>query len=199
MSGARAPAERPVSTRSSRPDSPLDHVTPYDRFAWNDTEVEHLLATGEHQRELIAYFGAQEYESWRGWRARRLSTVMRRCAQVFVVPGIMGSQLGMRRPAPLPNDVLWLDPIDIELGRLSSLRLPGTAPIVSLGRVLYSYLRSNCICAPPGSPRSSTTTTGGSASMSWARARRARAGRGSEPVMIVAHSMGGLVVAPRWL
>ena len=28
----------------SRPDTPLDHVTPYDRLAWSDTQVEHLLA-----------------------------------------------------------------------------------------------------------------------------------------------------------
>ena len=33
--------------------------------------------------------------------------------RVIIVPGIMGSQLGLTRRAPLPHDVLWLDPVDI--------------------------------------------------------------------------------------
>ena len=45
------------------PDSPLDHVTPYDRFAWGDEQIELWLASGEHQRELSAYFGAAEYQA----------------------------------------------------------------------------------------------------------------------------------------
>ena len=45
----------------NRIESPADHVTPYDRFAWSDTVVEQLLASGEHPRELTAYFGATEY------------------------------------------------------------------------------------------------------------------------------------------
>src|SRR5438105_5368159 len=53
----------------------------------------------------------------------------------------MGSQLGLARRPPLPHDIVWLDPIDIQLGRLATLRLPGPAPIVPLGVVLYSYLR----------------------------------------------------------
>ena len=35
---------------------------------------------------------------------------------------------------------MWLDPLDIQRGRLAALRLPG-APIVPLGVVLFSYLR----------------------------------------------------------
>ena len=125
----------------SRPDGPLDHVTPYDRFAWSDTDIELLLASGDHARELIAYFGRQEYRVLRrlAERAARVSTAG--APRVFVVPGIMGSQLGLLRQPPLPHDVLWLDPIDIQLGRVAALRLPGTARIVSLGAVLYSYLR----------------------------------------------------------
>jgi len=107
---------------SGRPDLPSDHVTPYDRFAWNDTEVERLLATGEHQRELIAYFGVQEHTELARLAHKAASTSNTSDTRVLVVPGIMGSQLGMRRPAPLPDDVLWVDPIDIELGRLDAAR-----------------------------------------------------------------------------
>jgi len=40
---------------------PTDHVTPYDKFAWSDTDIEQLLVTGEHERDLVAYFGECEY------------------------------------------------------------------------------------------------------------------------------------------
>src|ERR1700730_17973796 len=126
----------------SHPHPPTDHVTPYDKFAWSDTDIEQLLVTGEHERDLAAYFGEREY--------RGLAELARRAAgvplsddatRVFVVPGIMGSQLGLKRQPPLPHDILWLDPIDIGVGRLSSLHLSAASAIVPLGVVLYSYLR----------------------------------------------------------
>lgn len=126
----------------NRPDHSPDHVTPYDRFAWSDTEVERLLITGEHARELIGYFGADEY-----WELIKLARRAQRvpltadALRVYVVPGIMGSQLGRLRKPPLPNDVLWLDPMDISAGRLDTLRLSDSSEIVSLGIVLFSYLR----------------------------------------------------------
>jgi hypothetical protein len=150
----------------NRPESPADHVTPYDRFAWSDTVVEHLLASGEHSRELIAYFGAGEYEALAALaREAQRVPVAPDAPRVYIVPGIMGSQLGRMRRAPLPNDILWLDPVDISLGQLALLRLPvaGAEPvaveehkhlplqgepvspqetkIVALGVVLFTYLR----------------------------------------------------------
>lgn len=177
-----------------RPDVPPDHVTPYDRFAWNDTEVERLLVTGEHQRELIGYFGASEYAELARLARQAATTPGTPDTRVLVIPGIMGSQLGMRRAAPLPNDVLWVDPIDIELGRLSSLRLPGTAPVISLGAVLYSYLRVKLHLRAAG-------FSAAFFDYDWRlgvdELGRALAGRvladAASSVMIVAHSMGGLV------
>jgi pimeloyl-ACP methyl ester carboxylesterase len=179
---------------SGRPDVPLDHVTPYDRFAWNDTEVERLLATGEHQRELIAYFGAQEHAELARLARKAASIPSTPDIRVLVVPGIMGSQLGMRRPAPLPDDVLWVDPIDIELGRLSSLRLPGAAPVISLGAVLYSYLRVKLHLRAAGFSAAFFDYDWrlGVDELGRALAERVLADAAST-VMIVAHSMGGLV------
>ena len=123
-------------------DAPLEHVTPYDRFAWSDEQIERWLASGEYRSELRAYFGAEEY--------RRLAQLARRAQRVGVrapdltvclVPGIMGSQLGLRRAAPLPHDIVWIDPIDIQLGRLALLRLAGASAVVPLGVMLFSYLR----------------------------------------------------------
>jgi len=184
---------KPVS--AGRRDSPADHVTPYDRFAWSDSDVEQLLVTGKHERELKTYFGAAEYRS--------LARLARQCEQlplpagaptVFVVPGIMGSQLGLRRASPLPHDVVWLDPIDIGLGRLATLHLPARAPIVPLGVVLFSYLRLKLHLRAGGfAPvfhdydwRLDVEELG------QAFAQRIK-GAAAKRVMIVAHSMGGLV------
>jgi pimeloyl-ACP methyl ester carboxylesterase len=172
-----------------------DHVTPYDRFAWSDTQIERWLAHDEHAAELGAYFGIPEY--------RALRTLARRAARagaggagptVLLVPGIMGSQLGLARTAPLPNDILWIDPIDIQLGRLASLRLPAVAPVVSLGVLLFSYLRLKLQLRARGFVvhmhdydwRQPVTDLGralGQRLQSLAPA----------PLAIVAHSMGGLV------
>jgi len=182
--------ERPVNRAETR----LDHVTPYDRFAWSDVEIEHLLATGAHQRDLIAYFGAQEYLELAALARKAAETVTADAPKVFVVPGIMGSQLGLRRTAPLPNDILWLDPIDIELGRLSALRVPGTAPIVSLGAMLWSYLRTKLHLRAAGFAAvfHDYDWRLGVDELGRALAERLRA-EAPNPVMIVAHSLGGLV------
>jgi PGAP1-like protein len=179
----------------SRPDLPLDHVTPYDRFAVSDAEIERMLVTGEQQRELVAYFGANEY--------RDLARLARRAARtpvgdegprVIVVPGIMGSQLGLARTPPLPNDILWVDPIDIGIGRLTTLRLPGAARIVSLGVVLYSYLKLKLQLRAAGFAVAFHDYDWrlGVDELGRAFAERLR-NEPAQRLAIVAHSMGGLV------
>lgn len=176
-------------------DSPLEHVTPYDRFAWSDVEVERWLVSGAHAQELNAFLGRTEY--------RQLGALARRAARaglhdpslrVIIVPGIMGSQLGLLRQPPLPNDILWIDPIDIQIGRLAALRLPETARIVPLGVVLFSYLRLKLALRAHGFAvefhdydwRLSALDLGRAFAERLRRAAPAR-------IAIVAHSMGGLV------
>jgi len=176
-------------------DSPLEHVTPYDRFAWTDTQIEHWLTSGEQREELRIYFGAAEY--------RALAALARRAAgarvadpalRVLLVPGIMGSQLGLPRPAPLPNDIVWLDPLDIQRGRLAALRMPSAAPVVPLGMVPFSYLRLKLYLRASGFAvefhdydwRLPVAASGRTLAAKLRDARPAR-------VALVAHSMGGLV------
>jgi pimeloyl-ACP methyl ester carboxylesterase len=181
--------------RVTSTDSPLDHVTPYDRFAWTDTQVEQWLASGAHPHELSAYFGAGEYRALAALARRaRAARVTDTALRVILVPGIMGSQLGLLRAAPLPHDILWLDPLDIQHGRLAALRLPGAAPIVAMGVVLFSYLRLKLYLRAQGFAvefhdydwRLSVRESG------RVLAERLRAARPAR-VAIVAHSMGGLV------
>ncbi|HUA90889.1 MAG TPA: hypothetical protein VL994_15720 [Steroidobacteraceae bacterium] len=179
----------------STPDTPLEHVTPYDRFAWRDTEVEQHLASGAHAGELIAYFGATEYRQLRALARRAAAAgIDPRTPRVVLVPGIMGSQLGLPRASPLPNDVVWIDPLDIHLGRLAALRLPSPGPVVPLGVVLFSYLRLRLNLRAHGFRvdchdydwRLPVTELGA------ALARRLQS-LAPARVALVAHSMGGLV------
>ena len=177
------------------PDSPLDHVTPYDRFAWNDEQIGLWLASGERRRELLAYFGAAEYHALAALARRAQSAPVPDAAlRVLVVPGIMGSQLGLLRPPPLPHDIVWLDPIDIQLGRLATLRVPGAAHIVSLGVVPFSYLRLKLYLRAHGLAAEFHDYDWRLpvAQLGSALAERVRAA-GRTRVAIVAHSMGGLV------
>jgi pimeloyl-ACP methyl ester carboxylesterase len=157
--------------------------------------MEHLLISGEHSQELAAYFGEQEYLELVKLAAEATRVPLPdKPVTVFVVPGIMGSQLGLKRQAPLPNDILWLDPIDIGVGRLASLHLSSGLPIVPLGVVLYSYLRLKLHLRASGfAPvlydydwRLGIDALGAA----FAQMIRETA---AERVMIVAHSMGGLV------
>jgi hypothetical protein len=177
----------------SSADSPRDHVTPYDRFAWSDTQIEQWLLEGQQREELGAYFGAAEYRALEALARRAHRVPLAADAlRVLIVPGIMGSQLGLRRAAPLPNDIVWLDPLDIQQGRLTVLRVGAGAPVVALGAVLYSLLRLKLALRARGFAaefhdydwRLGVAETG-----------RALAERlaSQAHIAVVAHSMGGLV------
>jgi hypothetical protein len=170
-----------------------DHVTPYDRFALSDVDVERALAAGAMSTELTAYFGAAEH--------RELTLLAQRAARtepsgptVIVVPGVMGSQLGLLRPAPLPADILWLDPIDVQLGRLTQLRLPAGAAVRPLGVVLASYFRLKLQLRAAGFAAifHDYDWRLGLEELGRGLAARLRDAPGGE-VAVVAHSMGGLV------
>ena len=179
----------------SRPGTTAQHITPYDRFAWSDIEIERMLASGEHRQELSAYLGETEYlDLARLARTAARVGVKDGHPHVVVVPGILGSQLGLARRPPLPNDVLWLDPIDIQVGRLGLLGLDAGAPIIPLGVVLYSHLKLRlrlraagfAVTAHAYDWRLGIEESG----TSFAERLRAHAAR---RVAIVAHSMGGLI------
>jgi pimeloyl-ACP methyl ester carboxylesterase len=175
--------------------STADHVTPYDRFAWSDTQVEHWLARGALRRELTAYFGAAEYRALAALARRAAgSPVADASLRVVLVPGIMGSQLGLPRAAPLPHDVLWLDPLDIQTGRLAALRLPQARNVIPLGVVLFSYLRLKLYLRARGFAVECHDYDWRLPVIESGRRLAARL-RALAParVALVAHSMGGLV------
>jgi hypothetical protein len=173
-------------------DSPLEHVTPYDRFAWRDAEVEAHLGAGTRRDELVGYFGAAEYRALSALARRARRAAARDAVRVLIVPGIMGSQLGLARARPLPDDIVWLDPIDIQRGRLRNLRLPG-ARIVPLGIVLHSYLRLRLQLRAAGFAVDSYDYDWRAGVSELGRGLAEHLARQRAPVALVAHSMGGLV------
>ena len=114
-------------------------VSPYDRMLWADGELEQALASGTRRRDVVAYLGEQEYQL--------LAPLAREAARaprdpeclVHLIPGIMGSQLGLPRPPGQPADLLWVDPQDVQRGRLRELDVRNTR-LVSRGAVIYTYL-----------------------------------------------------------
>jgi len=175
-------------------------VSAYDRLRLDDAQLCALLATGRARRELQAVFGAADYALLAALAQRAARTKGRAGAPVYLLPGIMGTQLGLARSAPLPPDLLWIDPQDIIAGRLRYLRLtdsavmPNADQLVTLGAIPYTYLALQLRLRAAG-------FTVIMHQYDWRRslvdlaaqfAARVRAD-GTGQVMIVAHSMGGLI------
>jgi pimeloyl-ACP methyl ester carboxylesterase len=171
------------------------NLTAYDRLHWSATELETLLATGQHRRELLAYFGHADYERLAGL-ARHAAARPRRGTQprVYVIPGILGSELGVVRPEPWPADLIWVDAIDIIDGRLTELGLAAGTRIVPLGVLPPTYAPLQLELRAGGCDvvmhaydwRRSVLETG--------RELAARLDADPAPeIHIIAHSMGGLV------
>ncbi len=133
-------------------------VSVYDRMCWPEAELERALAGGAHRRELAAYLGPAEYSTLSALAREAQAVVRGRRTRrgrlkVYLLPGILGSQLGRLRAAGEPPDLLWIDPDDIVNGRLTELRLPRITPgkpspstrrqpqpVQPLGAIVYSYL-----------------------------------------------------------
>jgi pimeloyl-ACP methyl ester carboxylesterase len=168
-------------------------ISVYDRLVWPDGGVEKLLCSGDRRRELVAYFGDTEYTALQTMAvaAAAVTPDPERC--VIVVPGLMGSQLHLERDRPAPDDVLWLDPVDISQGQLSLLAMPG-APVMAGGPVLHGYLRMKLALLAAGcTVRCFAYDWRRDITESAAALARQVSSESARDLSIVAHSMGGLV------
>lgn len=119
---------------------PRGDISPYDWMVWPEGALESALAQDMRRRDVVAYLGEAEYATLAP--LARAATQARRDPErvAYVIPGIMGSQLGLRRAAGEPPDLLWVDPQDLHQGRLADLALDADLPIVPLGPMPYPYL-----------------------------------------------------------
>ncbi|RYG87976.1 alpha/beta fold hydrolase, partial [bacterium] len=173
-------------------------VSVYDRLVWPEGELESLLVSGERRRELLAYFGPDEYAALVPLARAAAAADFDSSRIVYLVPGIMGSQLGAARPPPLPADLLWIDPVDFQHGGLLRLALEadvgGDADIEACGPVVYNHLRLKLALAAEGFVVRTFAYDWRRGVLELGRRLAARlAADGSPRCAIVGHSMGGLV------
>jgi len=159
----------------------------------HDEEVERLLATGERRADLTSLFGDKGY--------RELSALARRAAarrgpagtRVYVLPGLMGSRIGSR--GLLLDDVLWVDLVEIAAGHLTRLALPAGSRLVALGAMLLNTLKLKLSLQIAGfdAQMHPYDWRASVSELADALNRRIAAAADRSPVMLVGHSMGGLV------
>ncbi len=172
---------------------PADHITPYDRLALDERALVGLLAARTRNDGLVEYFGEALFTEL----VKLARAVQRRAPtgrRVYLLPGIMGSQLGLVRGGSRPNDILWLDPIDIAFGRLTELALTPDSKIVALGAMAYSYLKMTLNLRKAGYDAVLLDYDWRRDIGSLGKLLAARIeSDGRQNVAIVGHSMGGLV------
>lgn len=167
----------------------------YDRMCWPEAQLEQALAGGEHRRELTAWLGDSEYGTLSTLARQAMAAKPRpEAPALYLLPGILGSQLGTPRAAGEPPDVLWLDPDDVVNGRLTELHPQHSAAVRSLGPVIYNYLSFKLRLAAAGYRvvfhdydwRGDVLESG------RALAERLKADP-AQQVVLIGHSMGGLM------
>jgi pimeloyl-ACP methyl ester carboxylesterase len=162
-------------------------------MVWPDGQLEGWLVSGEHRRELSAWFGETEYGFLQelALAAAAVNQDPERC--VYVVPGLMGSQLAVAREPPGPDNLLWVDPTDVQQGRLSLLAIPGD-PLKVAGPVLYGFLPLKFALQAAGyAVRTFAYDWRQSISDTGAALAARLTGEKAHEINIVAHSMGGLL------
>lgn len=174
--------------------APSEEISPYDRLYWPDEQLRDCLASGEQRRELTVYLGADPYLELSAL-ARTAAAAVRvgDAPTVWLVPGIMGSQLGIPRAAGAPPDLIWLDPIDMIRGDLYKLALSADSPVRALGLVHHSYLRLWLRLLAAGFDVRPFAYDWRRDILELGAALAQAIVAGQQPVMLVAHSLGGLV------
>jgi pimeloyl-ACP methyl ester carboxylesterase len=187
---------RPTARPASRP---LSAKNADWAFHADDDEVLDALARGRQTESLREYFGAPAYAELSVLAAAGRKAKKPRGPPVLILPGIMGSKLGLpvsgaggKRRSRLP-EVLWIDPLQIAAGRLTALALPSDKPLKSMGVLLFSYAKLRLQLQIAGCNASFY-------SYDWRLGldelgARLAAGivADGRPVILIAHSMGGLV------
>jgi pimeloyl-ACP methyl ester carboxylesterase len=105
----------------------------------HDDQIVALLRSGAHAALLAAYFGEPEYRELA--QLAKLAATRRnpRGRRVFVLPGIMGSRLGL--VARKSYSLLWLHPTAVANGALTQLAIPGSRSLRAVGVMLPGYLK----------------------------------------------------------
>lgn len=150
------------------------------------------LVSGRHAESLREYFGAPAYAELSLLAAAANRARQPRGAKVLILPGIMGSKIGGPIRSAKP-EVLWVDPLQISAGRLTALRLPSGKSLRAVGVLLFAYARLK-LQLRIGGRDARFHSYDWRLGLDVLGAQLAdRIAAEDEPVILVAHSMGGLV------
>ncbi len=158
----------------------------------DETAVTHALADGEHAAVLQAYFGAAAYAQLSELAQAALATQPDKQAPlVYVLPGLLGSKLGTRTSRGV--DVVWLDPQHVNAGQLQQLAIGKRRSIRALGVMLQGYLQLSLTLQAAGLRVKLYPYDWRRSVLDLGRQLAEELLHESGEVMLVAHSMGGLV------
>src|SRR5207247_9451222 len=110
------------SARRAKPAAPAERTG----FGLPSDELERALLTGESRGVLEDYFGPDNYNRLRDLARDASTRPVRGGPRVLILPGIMGSTLA-QKCLPGIEDILWINPVEIALGKLTSLKLDASA------------------------------------------------------------------------
>lgn len=159
----------------------------------HDEQVVALLRSGAHAALLSAYFGELEYRELCQFAKLAATRAKDDGPPIYILPGIMGSRLGAKSQEQVPH-VVWFHPFAIANGGILDLARPGDGKLVASGVMLPGYLKLKLRLEIAGFRpiffpfdwRCDLFELGG-ALLDHIAASNERG------VMLVAHSMGGLV------
>ncbi len=189
---AASRADQPARRLQNKAAEPVRSSARFSPFQFPAGQLERDLATGSSPGLLQDYFGPESYSELRDLARNAAARSVRGGPRVLILPGIMGSTLAQK--ALGIDDVLWINPVEIALGRLTRLKLDGTAsPYFADGVILFAYLKLKLRLKIAGFDadffpydwRMPLTDAGKKLADALKSA--------DKPVSLVAHSMGGLV------
>src|ERR1051325_4725204 len=120
----KRPAVKAPKRKAAPPPAPREAEQTAFRLAPH--LIERALVTGDSRGLLEDYFGPDSYNQLRDMARDAATRSVRGGPRVLILPGIMGSTLAREGPLGL-EDVLWIDPVEVALGRLTELKLNGSS------------------------------------------------------------------------
>jgi len=169
------------------------HAPPFNPNQLDEAALLAALRGNEHVPVLQAFFGPDVYAELRelALRAEQV-TPDRQLPKVYVLPGLLGSKLGIKKPHG--TELLWMDPPSVIGGKLAQLAIGKRRSLRCVGTMLPGYLKLKLMLHIAGFEVELHAYDWRRSARELAREFAARLEADSaQEVMIVAHSMGGLV------